>query len=193
MWRLISRAALRSVPSGYGDRKPLVSPPCSAQKRAFQAPSWSCHVRAASTGAPDVHACSLLQASAPLSADAPAFEVKLHELAGGADVAVGVASAALSPELCSAPDAEQLLRLMGEEARAEMGGALLFYHLGEVQRSLAARGLQQPPLAVLIEALRAAGHTASASHSERKAIKVSATLDQIVEVVAAAGRQGETK
>jgi tRNA G26 N,N-dimethylase Trm1 len=41
--------------------------------------------------------------------------------------------------------------------------------------------------------LRAAGHTASASHSERKAIKVSATLDQIVEVVAAAGRQGETK
>jgi tRNA (guanine26-N2/guanine27-N2)-dimethyltransferase len=90
-------------------------------------------------------------------------------------------------------DAEQLLRLMGEEARAEMGGALLFYHLGEVQRSLAARGLRQPPLAVLIEALRAAGHTASASHSERKAIKVSATLDQIVEVVAAAGRQGETK
>ena len=44
-----------------------------------------------------------------------------------------------------------------------------------------------------LEALRAAGHTASASHSERKAIKVSATLDQIVEVVAAAGRQGETK
>lgn len=90
-------------------------------------------------------------------------------------------------------DAEQLLRLMCEEARAEMGGALLFYHLGEVQRSLAARGLRQPPLAVLIDALRAAGHTASPSHSERKAIKVSATLDQIVEVVAAAERQGESK
>jgi hypothetical protein len=36
----MSRAALRSVPSGYGDRKPLVSP-CSEQKRAFQTPSWS--------------------------------------------------------------------------------------------------------------------------------------------------------
>ena len=56
---------------------------------------------------------------------------------------------------------------MGEEAAAEAEGAVLFYHLGEIQRLLAKRGLALPPLLELIECLRVAGFGASASHSER--------------------------
>ena len=85
-------------------------------------------------------------------------------------------------------DAAELLRTMEEEAVAEEGGALLFYHLGEVQRELATHELVQPPLPTLIALLRAAGHTAAHSHSERKAIKTSATLAQLVSCVEAHGR-----
>lgn len=80
-------------------------------------------------------------------------------------------------------EAAALLRTMEEEARAEGQGALLYYHLGEVQRFLAARGLDQPPLPKLIERLRAAGHGASHSHMERKALKTSASLEEIAVIV----------
>ena len=80
-------------------------------------------------------------------------------------------------------DAETLLERMHEEAEAESQGALLFYHLGEVQRLLARRGLELPSLASLITALREAGHGAASSHSERKALKTSATLEEVVRLV----------
>ena len=80
-------------------------------------------------------------------------------------------------------DAFALLETMKAEAEAEAGGALLYYHLGEVQRLLSARGLALPPLTDLIALLRAAGHTASHSHIERKAIKTSARLEELVAVV----------
>ena len=80
-------------------------------------------------------------------------------------------------------DAESLLATLAHEAVAESEGAFLFYHLGEVQRRLAAHGLTQPPLTDLIGWLKAAGYSASTSHSERKAVKTSATLAQIVETV----------
>ncbi|KAL1510653.1 hypothetical protein AB1Y20_006951 [Prymnesium parvum] len=80
-------------------------------------------------------------------------------------------------------DTEALLRRMEEECAAEEAGALLFYHLGEVQRALAAEGLPLPRLAELLPRLRAAGYGASRSHSEAKALKTSATLADIVSVV----------
>ena len=82
-------------------------------------------------------------------------------------------------------DAAALLRTMASEAEADAAaGAVLHYHLGEVQRYLQAEaGLEQPPLAELVELLRAAGFGASPSHTERKAIKTSATLEQLKEVV----------
>ena len=60
-----------------------------------------------------------------------------------------------------------LLGRMAAEAEAEAGGALLWYHLGEVERVVAAAGLGQPPLARLVAALRAAGFAASPSHMVR--------------------------
>lgn len=81
-------------------------------------------------------------------------------------------------------DAAELLQLMEAEASAqraagsgsaELEGALLFYHLGELQRRLAAAGLRQPPLAALIELLHNAGYTASRSHMEKKALVTSAS------------------
>jgi tRNA (guanine26-N2/guanine27-N2)-dimethyltransferase len=84
-------------------------------------------------------------------------------------------------------DAAALLQTMGDEARAEAHGALLFSHLGDVQRMLTRRGLPLPPLHALVDALRAAGHGASTSHSERKALKTSASLDEVAEVVASMG------
>lgn len=81
-------------------------------------------------------------------------------------------------------DAEALLETMAAEAEAESAGALLFYHLGEVQRQLALHSLPLPPLDELIGALHGAGFGASASHSERKALKTSATLEEVVAVVA---------
>lgn len=92
-------------------------------------------------------------------------------------------------------DAASLLRMFGDEAIAEAGGALLYYHLGEVQRALQASHLDQPPLSELISLLRAEGHTAAKTHIERKALKTSATLEEVVELVrkraeaAAAGAQ----
>ena len=80
-------------------------------------------------------------------------------------------------------DAAALLETMAAEAAAEAQGALLFYHLGEVQRALAKEGLDQPALPKLIEALKAEGYGASPSHSERKALKTSATLAEVVRVV----------
>ena len=80
-------------------------------------------------------------------------------------------------------DTFALLETMKAEAEAEAGGALMYYHLGEVQRLLSARGLALPPLTDLIALLRAAGHTASHSHIERKAIKTSARLEELVAVV----------
>ncbi|EOD14034.1 hypothetical protein EMIHUDRAFT_464575 [Emiliania huxleyi CCMP1516] len=80
-------------------------------------------------------------------------------------------------------------RLLGsflEEAEAEAKGALLFYHLGEVQRALAKRGLRQPPLAALLPLLRGAGFGAAQAHSETKSLKTSATLDEVVRVVSEA-------
>jgi tRNA (guanine26-N2/guanine27-N2)-dimethyltransferase len=82
-------------------------------------------------------------------------------------------------------DAAELLDRMAEEAVAEKGGALLFYHLGEVQRALARRGIGLPPLARLIELLEGAGFSASHSHIERKALKTNATLEQVVDLVGA--------
>ena len=87
-------------------------------------------------------------------------------------------------------DAAELLTQMAAEAKAEAGGALLYYHLGEVQRRLAARGLALPSLAELIGVLQGAGHTACKSHSERKAGKTSATLDELVALVRAAAETG---
>lgn len=80
-------------------------------------------------------------------------------------------------------DAAELLDRMTEEARAEERGALLYYHLGEVQRMLASRGLGLPPLAKLIDLIEAGGFSASHSHIERKAIKTSATLEQMANLV----------
>lgn len=80
-------------------------------------------------------------------------------------------------------DAASLLHTMVGEAEAEAGGALLYYHLGDVQRHLAAEQLAQPPLADLITLLRAAGYTASHSHIERKAIKTSASLRELTDLV----------
>ena len=73
-----------------------------------------------------------------------------------------------------------------EEAEAEAKGAFLFYHLGEVQRALAKRGLRQPPLAALLPLLRGAGFGAAQAHSETKSLKTSATLDEVVRVVSEA-------
>ena len=71
-------------------------------------------------------------------------------------------------------------------ARGKRGGAYLFYHLGEVQRNLAARGLSLPPKARLIEMLHEAGHSAAATHIESKALKTDATLDELAACVRAA-------
>lgn len=79
-------------------------------------------------------------------------------------------------------DAESLLSCFVAEAEVEADGAVIFYHLGEVQRALAAADVQQPPLRDLIERLRASGFAASLSHMERKAIKTNASLRDIVEV-----------
>jgi tRNA (guanine26-N2/guanine27-N2)-dimethyltransferase len=79
--------------------------------------------------------------------------------------------------------AEKLLSTFELEARAEERGALLFYHLGEVQAALARHGAQQPRLEVLISALRCAGFGASRSHVEPKALKTSASLEEMVAVV----------
>ena len=81
-------------------------------------------------------------------------------------------------------DAAEMLTKFAAEARAEAGGAVLFYHLGEVQRALAMRDLPLPPLAQLIELLEAEGFPSSNSHSERKALKTSATLEQVIDAVA---------
>ena len=81
-------------------------------------------------------------------------------------------------------DAVALLESFAAEAHAEEGGALLFYHLGEVQRALAARDLPLPPLQKLIALLEEEGFASSGSHSERKALKTSASLEQVVRVVA---------
>ena len=80
-------------------------------------------------------------------------------------------------------DVVTLLDTMADEAEAEASGALLFYHLGEVQRQLVKSGLELPPLPSMIEALREAGFGASHVHSERKALKTSATLEEVVSVV----------
>jgi tRNA (guanine26-N2/guanine27-N2)-dimethyltransferase len=82
-------------------------------------------------------------------------------------------------------DAVELLRTMEAEAGAEGRGALLFLHLGEVQRHLAVAGLSLPPLAALVAMLRQAGFGAAPSHSEAKSLKTSATLADIEEVVRA--------
>ena len=84
-------------------------------------------------------------------------------------------------------DAFALLETMEEEAEAETEGALLFYHLGELQRLLASRDLPLPPLQDLISVLRASGYGASGSHSEKKALKTSASLEEVVTVVRAMG------
>ena len=80
-------------------------------------------------------------------------------------------------------DAAELLATMASEADAEAEGALLFYHLGELQRQLQSAGLEQPSLSKLIPLLRAQGYGASHSHIEKKALKTSATLKQVVDVV----------
>ena len=99
-------------------------------------------------------------------------------------------------------DAEALLADMAAEAAAEAhaaarqkGGAFLFYHLGEVQRALAAAQppLRQPPLSALLPLLRSEGFAASQSHSEAKALKTSATLDDVVRVVREYQRQQDAE
>ena len=54
-----------------------------------------------------------------------------------------------------------------------------------MQRALAAARppLRQPPLSALLPLLRSEGFAASQSHSEAKALKTSATLDDVVRVV----------
>ena len=56
-----------------------------------------------------------------------------------------------------------------------------------MQRALAEAGLRQPPLAQLLPMLRAAGYGAAQSHTERKSLKTSATLREVVRCVAEAG------
>ena len=82
-------------------------------------------------------------------------------------------------------DTHALLETFLAECAAEEQGALLFYHLGEVQRALADAGLQQPPLAQLLPLLRSAGYGAAQSHTETKSLKTSASLVEVVRVVAA--------
>ena len=53
-------------------------------------------------------------------------------------------------------DTARLLQRMGDEARAEEKGALLYYHLGELQRALIAEGLDLPPLSQLMALLHGA-------------------------------------
>ena len=88
-------------------------------------------------------------------------------------------------------EAEVLLERMGAEAEAEEGGALLFYHLGEVERVVAAAGLRQPSLISLVEQLREAGFAASQSHMENKALKTTASLDEIVLLLARPRGKGD--
>lgn len=88
-------------------------------------------------------------------------------------------------------DAAALLSTMASEAEAEAGGALLYYHLGEVQRLLQAEGLDLPPLGSLVSWLHAEGFTASPSHIEKKALKTSATLAQVAALVRRKAQQEE--
>lgn len=80
-------------------------------------------------------------------------------------------------------DVTTLLATFEAEAQADAKGALLFYHLGEVQTALAHHGMQQPPLEELLPVIRRAGFSACRSHVEPKALKTSASLSQIVELV----------
>ena len=83
-------------------------------------------------------------------------------------------------------DAADLLQCMQSEAAADAGGALLHYHLGEIQRYLQSEaGIEQPPLREMIDLLRAAGFESSTSHLESKALKTSATLEEVRQVVSA--------
>lgn len=93
--------------------------------------------------------------------------------------------AAMASDACEREwqDAVEVLDAFAAEASAEAHGALLFYHLGEVQRALAREGLQQPPLAALLPLLRAAGYGAAQSHTEAKSLKTSASLNEVVRVV----------
>lgn len=51
---------------------------------------------------------------------------------------------------------------------------------------VASAQLRQPPLARLVDWLRAAGYAASLSHMEAKALKTTASLTEIVQIVARA-------
>lgn len=82
-------------------------------------------------------------------------------------------------------DTEEVLAIMQQEAITEARGALLFYHLGEVQRALSIENLPFPRMHKLLSLLQEAGYGASRSHSEPKALKTSATLADVVRVVAA--------
>ena len=53
--------------------------------------------------------------------------------------------------------------------------------------------LRQPPLSALLPLLRAEGFAASQSHSEAKALKTSATLDDVVRVVREYQRQRDAE
>jgi len=80
-------------------------------------------------------------------------------------------------------DTDALLGVMQSEAAAEAEGAILFYHLGELQRALSARQLVQPPLSAVIQLLQDASYEASRSHIELKAVKTSASIAEIVDCI----------
>ena len=88
-------------------------------------------------------------------------------------------------------DAAELLGAMAAEAEADAGGALLFHHLGDVQRALAAEGFVLPPRSLLLAWLHAAGFSAAPSHIEGKGLKTSASLAELVAVVAARRDRGD--
>ena len=88
-------------------------------------------------------------------------------------------------------DAADLLGAMAAEAEADAGGALLFHHLGDVQRALAAEGFVLPPRSLLLAWLHAAGFSAAPSHIEGKGLKTSASLAELVAVVAARRDRGD--
>ena len=67
----------------------------------------------------------------------------------------------------------------------------LFHHLGDVQRALAAEGFVLPPRSLLLSWLHAAGYSAVPSHMEGKGLKTSATLAELVAVVAARRDRGD--
>lgn len=134
-------------------------------------------------GSGECAAASAAAASSKRPSDTPAYQVMGPMWVGAMHDTEYVSRMAADAEARGWDDAAALLGTMAAEAEAEAGGALLYYHLGPVQRRLVAEGLNLPPLTQLIDLLRRSGHTASTSHIEKKAVKTSATVEELVRTV----------